>query len=239
MAQRATSLGPKPSLFFGFCFLFVVFFGFFFVVFLVCVFLFLFFGGFKGQVRWPKGPPHLALNPPYLFFCFFFFPLPFLYLFFNRKTLFSPLKKAIFVYLSVFPFCFSLALFWPPPFFPFSFFVSLLLFSFFLPSSFLISLSGSLFFLLFGLLLGSRCYVVFLFLRVVFFCLWSFFLFCFCCFVLNFVFFCFSFLSKKDPQKKTGHSKNQKKQKCRKKGQKKMLAQLCSQIVFFNFLGWT
>ena len=36
--------------------------------------LFVFFGGgcflgrvFKGQVRWPKGPPHLALNPPYLF----------------------------------------------------------------------------------------------------------------------------------------------------------------------------
>ena len=29
----------------------------------------LFFWGFKGQVRWPKGPPHLALNPPY--FCFF------------------------------------------------------------------------------------------------------------------------------------------------------------------------
>ena len=28
-------------------------------------FLSLFFGGFKGQVRWPKGPPHLALNPPY------------------------------------------------------------------------------------------------------------------------------------------------------------------------------
>ena len=27
----------------------------------------LFFGGFKGQVRWPKGPPHLALNPPYFF----------------------------------------------------------------------------------------------------------------------------------------------------------------------------
>ena len=44
MAQRATSLGPKPSLFFGFCFLFVVlfvsfvcFFGGF------CFFLFLFF----------------------------------------------------------------------------------------------------------------------------------------------------------------------------------------------------
>ena len=33
-----------------------------------------FFGGFKGQVRWPEGPPHLALNPPYwfLFLCFYF-----------------------------------------------------------------------------------------------------------------------------------------------------------------------
>ena len=34
------------------------------VVVLFVVF-FCFFGGFKGQVRWPKGPPHLALNPPY------------------------------------------------------------------------------------------------------------------------------------------------------------------------------
>ena len=56
MAQRATSLGPKPSLFI-FC-----------------------------------------------FFCFLFFSLPFLYLFFSRKTLFVPLKKATFAYLSVFPF---------------------------------------------------------------------------------------------------------------------------------------
>ena len=33
-----------------------------------------FFGGFKGQVRWPKGPPHLALNPPYFdLFAFVFF----------------------------------------------------------------------------------------------------------------------------------------------------------------------
>ena len=48
----------------------------FFLFFLFC-FFFCFFGGFKGQVRWPKGPPHLALNPPYLlvfvFFCFCFF----------------------------------------------------------------------------------------------------------------------------------------------------------------------
>ena len=39
--------------------------------FFLCFFLFLcFLGGFKGQVRWPEGPPHLALNPPY-FFLFF------------------------------------------------------------------------------------------------------------------------------------------------------------------------
>ena len=38
-----------------------------------------FFGGLKGQVRWPKGPPHLALNPPYLFSSVFglFFGLSF------------------------------------------------------------------------------------------------------------------------------------------------------------------
>ena len=50
----------------------VVFFSFF----LVCLFCFFcffcFLGGFKGQVRWPKRPPHLALNPPY-FIVFFFF----------------------------------------------------------------------------------------------------------------------------------------------------------------------
>ena len=46
----------------------------------LCFFVFgfflCFFGGFKGQVRWPKGPPHLALNPPYFLFwgfCFFVF----------------------------------------------------------------------------------------------------------------------------------------------------------------------
>ena len=126
-------------------------------------------------MRWPKGPPHLALNPPYLFFCyfwffcFFLFPLPFLYLLFNRKTCFPPKKGNFCLFICV-SLCFSFALFGPPPFFPFSFFVSLLLFSFFLPSCFFISLSGSFFLFLFGLLLGSRCYVVFLFLLVVFFC---------------------------------------------------------------------
>ena len=88
MAQRATSLGPKPSLFFCFCF-FVVFFVLFFLFFLFC-----FFGGFKGQVRWPKGPPHLALNPPYFLFVFlgffFFFALLSMFFFIDTKTCFSP-----------------------------------------------------------------------------------------------------------------------------------------------------
>ena len=93
------------------------------VLVLFCFFLFFcfcfFFGGFKGQVRWPKGPPHLALNPPYficfvflfLFFCFCFFCFVFFIIFvlcFPSFVLMeSPvftLKKAILVYLSVIPF---------------------------------------------------------------------------------------------------------------------------------------
>ena len=38
------------------CYVYVLFY-------FVCFFVS--FGGFKGQVRWPKGPPHLALNPLY------------------------------------------------------------------------------------------------------------------------------------------------------------------------------
>ena len=67
-------------------------------------FLCLFFGGFKGQVRWPEGPLHLALNPPYLFLFFGGFSKPSLFIFglfcfcvlfsfpffdSNRKNLFS------------------------------------------------------------------------------------------------------------------------------------------------------
>ena len=43
MAQRATSLGPKPSLFFWFLFFVCCFFLFFFEFFGFCFFLFLFF----------------------------------------------------------------------------------------------------------------------------------------------------------------------------------------------------
>ena len=66
------------TLIFGYfcCFFFGFFFRVFsFSLFFVSFFVFVcFFGGLKGQVMWPEGPPHLALNPPsfFLFFgCFF------------------------------------------------------------------------------------------------------------------------------------------------------------------------
>ena len=60
-------------------------------------------------MRWPEGPPHLALNPPYLFFLFVFFWFSFFlgsfpFFVFNRKTLFSPPKRAFFVFSQCFPF---------------------------------------------------------------------------------------------------------------------------------------
>ena len=60
------------------------FFSFFCLFVIFCLFFFggFFFGGFKGQVRWPKGPPHLALNPPYFFFCFCFLFFVLFFLFF-------------------------------------------------------------------------------------------------------------------------------------------------------------
>ena len=45
-------LALNPPYFFFFCFFFVFF----------CFFV-VFVGGFKGQVRWPEGPPHLTLKP--------------------------------------------------------------------------------------------------------------------------------------------------------------------------------
>ena len=105
------ALNP-PYLFFLFVFCFVYFvlfilfclFCFFFCFVFVFVFWF-FFGGFKGQVRLPEGPPHLALNPPYLFFCFVFC---FLSLLFNTKeTLFSP-RKGPFLFICSVPLSFFL-----------------------------------------------------------------------------------------------------------------------------------
>ena len=78
-------------------------------LFLFWFFFFCFFGGFKGQVRWPKGPPHLAPNPPYfIFFRFFVFVLCFVFFCFlvfafAIKALFPP-QKGIFCIFSVSPF---------------------------------------------------------------------------------------------------------------------------------------
>ena len=56
---------------------------FFFLLFFVgFVFFVLFLGGFKGQVRWPEWPPHLALNPRSCFVCFVFFCFVFFCFFF-------------------------------------------------------------------------------------------------------------------------------------------------------------
>ena len=143
MARRATSLGPKPSLFVFFVlFLFCFFFGVF------CCF----FGGFKGQVRWPEGPPHLAQTLLICFFClfsfgflFFFGSFPFFV--FNRKTLISPQKGHFLFFLCV-SLSFSLAFFSPPPF---SLSLSLSLCFSFLSSFLLVFLFCFLFVSCFGL----------------------------------------------------------------------------------------
>ena len=64
-------------------------------------------------MRWPQGPPHLALNPPYFFglFCLFFL----CFLCVSKKNLVLPLKRAILFILECLP-LFLLSLFWPPPF---------------------------------------------------------------------------------------------------------------------------
>ena len=62
--------------------------------------------------------------------------------------------------------------------------------------------------------------------------------FLFCCFVLSLFFFVFSFLSKKRPPKTRTRQKPPKTEMQKKRTKKNQLAPLCSQIVFFNFLGW-
>ena len=151
-----------------------------------------FFWGFKGQVRWPEGPPHLALNPPYLFFVcfglFWFFFFCFFFVFFGsgevarRATSLGP-KPSLFYFL------FSLLLIDKKPVFPLEKGIFGLLLS--------VSLSFSLAF--FGLplfqflLLCLSLVLFFLFFLLVFLVLLSF---CSLFFSLSFPFFllCFCFM---------------------------------------------
>ena len=69
-------------------------------------------------MRWPEGPPHLALNPPY-FICFCFFVVFFFFFFFSffffflvslslllleKKPVFPPKKGHFLCIFSVSPF---------------------------------------------------------------------------------------------------------------------------------------
>ena len=76
------------------------------------MFCFVFFGGFKGQVRWPED---LALSPPYFVF-FVFFGGGFPFLAFNRQQTCFPPRKGHFLFILESPPLFLLSLFWPPPF---------------------------------------------------------------------------------------------------------------------------
>ena len=184
MAQRATSLGPKPSLFY----------------------LFLFF--------------------LFLFFLLFFVSLSLLLL--EKKTLFSPPKKGIFVYFFCVSLCFSFALF------HFLLFLCLSLSLFFFLVSFLsvfvISVSGSCFSFLFSLLFSFKLFFgfccsgsCFVLSSIIIFHL---FLLCIFClpFLLVFGFACFVFLyflilgKLSKTSSKNGYCKNSKNEKCRKKG---------------------
>ena len=85
------------------------------------------FGGFKGQVRWPKGPPHLALNPPCLLVFLFFFGLllflSFLCFVIPKKPCFHPRKGHFLFIFECLP-LFLFSFFGAPPF---SIFLSLFL----------------------------------------------------------------------------------------------------------------
>ena len=88
---------------------------FFFPFFLFCLFFAFFcycFLGFKGQMRWPEGPPHLALNPPFVICLFFWFSFSFFA--FNKKTCFAPTKRLFFFFCV--SLCFSIAFFGLPLF---------------------------------------------------------------------------------------------------------------------------
>ena len=122
-----------------------------------------FFWGFKGQLRWPEGSPHLALNPPYSLFLFFlgggcFFPSLLLYK--NWHYCFSPRKGFFLSIVESLP-LFILSLVLGLPLFQFLFLclsLCLLFFYFFLPSCLALLLSFGSFFLSLSFLLFLLCF---------------------------------------------------------------------------------
>ena len=163
MAQRATSLGPKPSLLFVFVFL---------LFFVVC-----FFWRVEGSGEVAQRATSLGPKPSLFSFCFFCFcfSLCFPFFVFNRQKTCFPPKKGHFLFIFQCLPLFLFSLFGASPLnFLFSFFVSLslsLVIFFFLPSCFSFSLSGSCFFpfVVFAFFV-SRCSVVFVVLLVVLCC---------------------------------------------------------------------
>ena len=76
-------------------------------LFFSCFCLF-FVGGLTGEVRWPEGPPHLALNPPCFSFFLFCFLFSFCFWFFLEGL---RVKCIFFSCRFFFCFCFGVLLF--------------------------------------------------------------------------------------------------------------------------------
>ena len=104
------------------------------------LFVFFVFWWFKGQVRWPKGPHHLAPNPPYFLVCSVLFSFcGFVFLFIEKENPVFPTEKrycCLFFRVSLYflPSCFT-----PPLSLSLSLYPSLV--SFILPSLFSFFLS--------------------------------------------------------------------------------------------------
>ena len=187
-------LALKPSLFVLFLFCFCLFCFSCWVLSVVLFLLLFYLEGFKGQVRWPFGAPHLTLKSSLVVFvvCFWFFWFVFVCVGTNQKKpcFPPPLKKGSFFSFICFLFHFPVH----------SFFIFL---SFFLPFvlSFLlcfVSFFFSCFLSLFVLLsfsLSVSCFPFFAFSSLLFSCILSLFAsLSFLCLLVVFLSFFFSFV---------------------------------------------
>ena len=146
------------------CFAIFICCNFFISFFFVFCFVYSFFGGrrFKGQVRWPKGPSHLATNPLLFFWVsFVLFSFWFVSFVVFRKNLCFLWKKGISFFFSV-SFGFSLVCFSLPRF-----------------HSLFLCLSLSLLFFSSILIFLHICFILFPLFFALFLCFFALFL-CFC-----------------------------------------------------------